>query len=219
MRYTDIIWDFNGTILDDVDAGITSVNKLLSDRGLDTIQSKEDYRRVFRFPIIEYYRALGFDFDKEPYEVLAPLWVAEYLKNSKNAPLKEGFLDAIDTFSSLGMRQHVLSATEISMLKNQLAELGIANKFDSVYGLNNIHASSKTELAKKWKAENPNSVALFVGDTEHDFATAMVLGCDCALIEGGHHSKEKLMECKGAFVFRDLSHLLSSFVKKTPFKN
>ena len=81
MKYTDIIWDFNGTILDDVDAGIVSVNKLLSDRGLPTIESKEEYRKVFRFPIIEYYRALGFDFEREPYEVLAPLWVSEYLKN------------------------------------------------------------------------------------------------------------------------------------------
>jgi len=89
--YTDIIWDFNGTIIDDVEAGITSVNKLLFDRGLPVIQDKESYRRLFRFPIIEYYRSLGFDFNAEPYEVLAPLWVAEYLNNSKSSPLREGF--------------------------------------------------------------------------------------------------------------------------------
>ena len=48
MKYTDIIWDFNGTILDDVEAGIKSVNKMLSDRSLPTIKDKEHYRRVFR---------------------------------------------------------------------------------------------------------------------------------------------------------------------------
>lgn len=217
MKYTDIIWDFNGTILDDVEAGIISVNKLLSDRGLPTISDKEYYRSVFTFPIIEYYRSLGFDFDAEPYEVLAPLWVAEYLKNSKNATLREGTREAFEHFHSLGLCQHVLSATECSMLKNQLSELGISDRFESVYGLDNIHASSKTALAKRWREENPDAVALFIGDTEHDFATAKTIGCDCALVCGGHNSKEKLAECEGALVFRDLYDLLSSFVKNASF--
>ena len=217
MKYTDIIWDFNGTILDDVEAGILSVNKLLSDRGLPTICDKEYYQRVFTFPIIEYYRALGFDFDTEPYEALAPLWVAEYLKNSKSSPLREGFAEALECFSSLGIRQHVLSATELSMLKNQLSELGIANRFLSVYGLDNIHASSKTALAKRWREEHPDATALFIGDTEHDFATAKTIGCDCALVCGGHHSKEKLMACEGAFVFNDIYDLIAYFVKNSSF--
>ena len=173
MKYTDVIWDFNGTILDDVAAGILSVNKLLSDRGLATIPDEEYYRSVFTFPIIEYYRALGFDFDAEPYEVLAPLWVTEYLKNSKNSPLREGFEEASRHFFELGICQHVLSATELGMLKSQLSELGISDRFCDVYGLDNIHANSKTALAKKWREEHKGAVALFVGDTEHDFEKAL----------------------------------------------
>ena len=64
MRYTHIIWDFNGTLFDDVEAGINSVNDMLSERGLKTLEDKEDYRKVFKFPIIEYYKDLGFDFEK-----------------------------------------------------------------------------------------------------------------------------------------------------------
>lgn len=217
MKYTDIIWDFNGTILDDVSAGILSVNKLLSDRGLPTICDKDYYRSVFTFPIIEYYRALGFDFDVEPYEVLAPLWVAEYLKNSKNSTLKEGFFEALESFACLGLRQHVLSATECSMLRKQLLELGIDTHFDSICGLDNIHASSKTALALRWRDEHPNAVPLFIGDTEHDFETAKAIGCDCALVCDGHQSKERLMSCEGAYLFDSLSDFLTSFVKKDGF--
>ena len=217
MKYTDVIWDFNGTILDDVEAGILSVNKLLSDRGLDTIPDEEFYRSVFTFPIIEYYRALGFDFNAEPYEVLAPLWVAEYLKNSKSAPLREGFEEASRRFSELGICQHVLSATELGMLKKQLSDLGIADRFCDVYGLDNIHASSKTALAKRWREEHTDAVALFVGDTEHDFETAKTIGCDCALICGGHQPKEKLTACEGALVFDDIYELLAYFVKNSSF--
>ena len=79
MRYTDVIWDFNGTILDDVAAGIASVNKMLSDRGLPTIKDEEHYRKIFRFPIIEYYRALGFDFIGECHRYNADYFVCEKL--------------------------------------------------------------------------------------------------------------------------------------------
>lgn len=219
MKYTDIIWDFNGTILDDVDAGIASVNKLLSDRGLPTIQDKDFYRSIFRFPIIEYYRALGFDFDAEPYEVLAPLWVEEYLKNCKSSPVRQGFLNAFRGFASLGLRQHVLSATELSMLKEQLSSLGLLDSFDEVHGLDNIHASSKKALAEAWRLSHPDAVALFVGDTEHDYETAKAIGADCALVCGGHHSKQKLLECKGATVYDDLHELFASFVKNNSFED
>ena len=32
MRYTDVIWDFNGTLLDDADAGLACVEELLRRR-------------------------------------------------------------------------------------------------------------------------------------------------------------------------------------------
>ena len=73
-----VIWDFNGTLLDDVQAGIDSVNTLLVEREIPTVESVEKYREVFRFPIIDYYRALGFDFDAEPYEIIAHEWVENY---------------------------------------------------------------------------------------------------------------------------------------------
>ena len=76
QRYTHIIWDFNGTILDDVQLGIRCVNTMLSKRGLPVLPDVEAYRQVFGFPIEAYYRRLGFDFEKEDYHtVLAPEWV------------------------------------------------------------------------------------------------------------------------------------------------
>ena len=76
MKYTHLMWDFNGTIFDDADAGIDAVNKMLKERGLEPIPSRERYKQIFNFPIEEYYGSLGFDFEREPYEVLAPIWVA-----------------------------------------------------------------------------------------------------------------------------------------------
>ena len=212
MKYTDIIWDFNGTIIDDVDTGISSVNTMLAERGLQTIPDKDTYRRIFHFPIVEYYRDLGFDFDKEPYEVLAPIWVELYLENAKEAPLQPYVREAIDFFSAAGASQHVLSASELGMLKSQLEGFGILHRFESISGLDNIHAHSKSELARVWRAAHPAARVLVIGDTEHDYDTARLLCADCALICGGHQTRERLLECESAKVYdslRDLCDFLS----------
>ncbi len=211
MKYTDIIWDFNGTIIDDVEAGILSVNKMLSDRGLPTIADSDEYRSVFRFPIIEYYRALGFDFEKESYEELAPIWVAEYLKNCVSSPLRKGIPEAIELFRSMGIRQHILSATQKDMLLGQLEQYGIVEKFDTINGLDNIHAHSKTALAAGWREQFPSATVLFIGDTEHDYKSAKEIGADCALVCGGHQPKSTLLACRGASVYSSIEELCAQF--------
>lgn len=202
-KYTHIIWDFNGTLLDDVEAGIRSVNQMLEERGLKPISSKQEYRAVFKFPIIDYYRDIGFDFDREPYEVLAPIWVELYNINSKQASLREGALEALEYFASLGLGQILLSATERNMLLRQISELRIDGYFDKVLGLDNIHAYSKKDIALIWKSQNPDAIPLFIGDTEHDADVAKALGADCLLVEGGHQSRDTLLRC-GCEVCADL---------------
>ena len=187
-----IIWDFNGTILDDIKAGIDSVNKLLRDRGLKEISGVDEYRRVFRFPIKGYYERIGFDFNKEPYEVIAPLWVEEYLINVKSATLFCDVIETLEYFKEKGVKQVILSATERNMLLGQLSELGISGYFEEIMGLDNIHAHSKEGLAKDWRMRHTDSAALLIGDTDHDFFVAASIGADCALVSRGHQSKEYL---------------------------
>lgn len=199
-QITCCIWDFNGTILDDVETGIRSVNKLLAERGLSVLRGREDYHRHFCFPIKKYYESLGFDFSSEPYEEIAPKWVHEYLINVKEAPLCPFVREALECLRERGIKQIIISATELDMLKAQLNDLGLSEYFDEVWGLDNIHAASKVELAKRWRRENPREIAVFLGDTEHDCETAEAIGVECLLIEGGHQPRSTL-EATGAKIF------------------
>ena len=208
MKYTHILWDFNGTILDDVRAGIKSVNKLLSDRGLRTLGGVEEYRAVFGFPVIEYYRRLGFDFEREPYEVIAPLWVEQYLMNVKESEIFGDVKRTADTFREMGLKQIILSATELGMLRRQIEELGLSGTFDDILGLDNIHASSKVSLAVDWKSENPKALPLIIGDTVHDAEVADAIGADCVLVARGHQSAETLGVC-GCRVYNNLEEILT----------
>ncbi len=204
--YDHIIWDFNGTLLDDVQTGISSVNRLLTERGLKPIPDVEYYRSVFRFPIIDYYRSLGFDFEREPYEELAPKWVALYLEYVKSATLYEDVKATLEYLRERKIAQIILSATELQMLCGQVEELGIREYFEEILGLDNIHAGSKLALAFDWRERHKGARALLVGDTDHDVETAKALGADCVLVARGHQSKEYLMTL-GVPVLDDLSEL------------
>ena len=195
-RHTHLLWDFNGTVLDDVLHGIRCVNPMLASRGLATIPDVETYREMFDFPIEDYYRRLGFDFEKEPYHtVLAPEWVANYVAGEADCPLNEGVMETISAVADMGIPQIMLSASRLGQLRDQLARLGLLDAFSEIMGLDNIHARSKVHLAEAWRERNPDARPLFLGDTVHDAAVAAAVGADCVLFCGGHQSRERLASC------------------------
>ncbi len=205
-----IIWDFNGTILDDVQTGIDSVNLLLRNRNLQEIPNADAYRRVFGFPIRNYYQRLGFDFTKEPYEAVAVEWVEEYLKNVPNAPLCPGVLETLEFFRQLKIPQIILSATKLEMLEMQLKQLGIRDYFEEVMGLDNIYATSKAELAICWKEQHRFARTVMLGDTVHDVEVATRMDGECILIEGGHQTRE-VLETSGCQVVHNLFEIIALF--------
>ena len=208
-KHTHLIWDFNGTILDDVGLGVNSVNSMLAARGIPVIPSVERYREIFDFPIQDYYRGLGFDFDAEDYEaVLAPEWVALYARGEGDCPLYGGVRETIASVAACGVTQLVISASQQEHLRAQLAARGILDRFDSVYGLGDFLAKSKESIARAWRETHPEAFPLLVGDTTHDAAVADAIGADCVLFCGGHQSEARLRTC-GKPIIGCISELLA----------
>jgi len=203
MPYSHILWDFNGTLLNDVEAGIKSVNTLLMRRRIQTIPDVATYHRVFGFPIIDYYKRIGFDFSKESYDDVAVEWVAEYDKNSLKSELYPGITERLQEIKAAGIKQIVFSATQRDMLCRQLSELGIIDWFDEILGLGTIHAYSKKDLGLSWIERVKPAHAVLIGDTDHDFSVAKAMGIDCILVANGHNSFESLasLPCP---VYRDI---------------
>lgn len=208
MEYTHIIWDFNGTILNDLEPCIDVLNVMLKNRGLRPC-SKERYKEIFGFPIKRYYETAGFDFTKEDYGVLADEWAALYLEKSQNSTVCDGVSEALEFFKANGVPQIILSATEQNMLNAQLSELGIAHYFKETLALSNLYAFSKVELGKSWVERVKPEKALFIGDTLHDFETSSAMGVDCVLIASGHQSKKRL-QAADAPVFNTVFELIEA---------
>lgn len=210
MKYTHILWDFNGTIIDDVATGIKSVNTLLKRRGLPTIDSLERYHSVFTFPITEYYINLGFDFEKEPFADIAIEWTEQNEENIKKATLHKGVKEALELFKEKNIPQIILSATKRDMLINHIKGLGIYGYFDEFLGLDNIHAESKVAIAVEWMKAHPGAQPLMIGDTTHDSEAAQKMGCDCILVARGHQSRETLIST-GRRVCNSLDEIIADF--------
>lgn len=194
MKYSHIIWDFNGTILDDLVPCINVLNKMLNERGLKAVD-KNKYLEVFGFPIKEYYEKLGFDFTKEDYGVMAIEWSGLYKAAAENSGVCKGVTEALEYFKEQGLPQYILSATEYGMLKEQIKELGIGTYFSELLALKNFHAVSKVALGKEWAIKTKPQRMLFIGDTLHDYETACAMGADCVLIAAGHQCKSRLLKC------------------------
>lgn len=200
MIHSHILWDFNGTILNDVEVGFESANILLTRHGLNELKSIEEYRKIFCFPIIDYYRKLGFDFNKNPYSELAVEWVSIYNENVYKAKLYDGIIRLLKEINKSKTPQLILSATELKMLKKQLKSLGISKYFDTVLGTGDIYAYSKEKIAINWANDVKPPKALLIGDTTHDKAVADAAGFDCILIANGHEDKQRLIETNATVI-------------------
>ncbi len=193
-KYKYVIWDWNGTLLDDLKINYDAINELLEKRGLPLLESLEQYRDFFGFPIISFYEKAGFDFSKEDFKDTAKDYIEAYYQRFYECdifPETEGVLREV---LALGVDQLIISASEQSGLIKQVEAFGIDHLFSNILGTSDIYAKSKVEIGKafiKEKGINPKEV-LFVGDTTHDFETAEGIGCDCLLVSKGHNSKEKL---------------------------
>lgn len=194
MQIEHIIWDWNGTLLDDIDVSMAALNSVLDHHQLPRVTKKEEYRRLFQFPVMEYYKKVGFVFEKTPFTMLADEYMRYYQPNSTQCKLHVGVKTILRDMKKQGIQQYLLSASNLTFLKQQVANYDIAQYFKGMYGLDNIHAYSKAKLAKDFvlAANLPKQKTVFIGDSVHDSEVAKGAGCLCILIANGHEHVDKL---------------------------
>lgn len=197
MRPKLMIWDFNGTIVDDRKLCFDIENFMLRERQMKEIPDLDTYLSMFSFPIQDYYRRLGYDFQTESFESLADEYFRHYTEGFLTCPVREGVLGTLEKIHALGIPQTMLSATSQVRLEEQVRHLGIDAYFGTVLGLPDDYAFSKVYRGTEYIRAcgiAPDEV-LFLGDTDHDYEAAHAMGCRCVLITGGHQSKAVLQRC------------------------
>ena len=206
--YKYIIWDWNGTILDDLQLNFEVENTLLPRRGRKLIKDIDEYHEKFQFPIIKFYESLDFDLENEKFEDIAKEYVFEFDERFYELEIFDDAESVIREFKYKGIEQIVLSQTEQRWLEKQVSFHGLDYLFTELLGARDIYVKGKVAIALAWITRNDidaNDV-LMVGDTVHDFEVAQNIGCDCMLIARGHNSKERLLST-GAVVLDSIEEL------------
>ena len=202
-----IIWDFNGTLLNDTQLSLDVDNNVFEKLGIPCI-TLDDYRNNMTMPVRDFYPTVGVDYSVHSYETIARLWLDEFNQKAVGVGLVSGALDAIRFFYNQGRSQSVLSASYEPSLRKQCEALGLTPYMTDISGLEDESASKKTEIGRRQLRElglEGRDVVL-IGDMLTDAHLAEDLGADCILVSWGHNDLKRLLS-SGLPVARDFGEL------------
>ena len=189
-RYEVVLWDWNGTLADDLDASLQATNEILKKRDKPPI-TLEQYYAYIDTPISRFYEHL-LDLSEVPMSVIGAEFYEFYPKYFEG--LHAGTEELLEVLRQSGGRQVILSSAHRDNIVRDTQWLGIRDYFDELLAAEDLLAAGKVERGLRWIArqpEPPQSMVL-IGDTLHDFETAQAMGVDCILCAIGHQSERDL---------------------------
>ncbi len=210
----NVIWDWNGTLLDDTEICVETLNTVLTARNVLPV-SCEQYRDIFCFPVRDYYRKIGLDVSDDEWERISIEFHECYRELSRQAKLREGAVDVLKELTGRGIVMSIVSASNQLLLERMLVERKIDPYFEHVRGLSDLYAESKSEVGRELMAtlRPTDGRNMFVGDTIHDYEVACEMNCDCVLMTGGHQSKTRLATC-GCAVVDDMQEVVLALCER-----
>ena len=193
FRYRHIVWDWNGTLLDDAKMCYEIMLDLANERNLPQF-TFEEYQDLITHPAQDCYMSLGFDFLNESYEDVAELFHTHYEERRPQLSLQTSVAGVLTTLSEDGVTHSIVSAHPHSILIESVKLYNLDECFIHIRGIADKLARGKIENGLAWAKEMdfaPSEV-VFIGDTDHDAEVATAMGLDCILIAKGFQSKKKL---------------------------
>ena len=190
-----ILWDWNGTLLDDTAAAVDTLNAMLERRGLPKMDA-EFYRDNFAFPVKPFYQSLGMGLDGDDWDALAREYHEVYSAQAKR--LNRGAIAALERAKGAAAGQSVISALRQDLLERDTAAYGVAGYMDRIFGVDNLDGASKVSRARELMEEvSPmarGAQFVLIGDSLHDKEVADEIGAECVLCGQGSHALWRLAE-------------------------
>ena len=194
MRH--VVWDWNGTLLDDLEVVVESVNVAISvlDGPEVTVTS---YRDHYTRPVKVFYEGLlGRPITEEEWHLLNNTYHEAYYGSVHRAPLARDALAALDVVEENGHEQSLLSMTPQHRLETIVGRRGLAERLHPVTGLPAQTGGLKTEHMEFHLEKQGLSgrQVVVIGDTPDDVVAADAVGAPAILYDGGSHHRPHLDE-------------------------
>ncbi|MGW6746083.1 HAD family hydrolase [Streptomyces sp. NPDC055025] len=195
---THLVWDWNGTILDDIDAVIGATNAAFADIGLESI-TLDRYRELYCVPIPRFYeRMMGRLPSDEEWTVMDAAFHRYYTERRAACTLTEGVEELLAQWRLDGRSQSLLSMYGHEELVPTVRGYGIESHFLRVDGRTGPSGGSKalhmerhlTALASAGAISAEHTVV--IGDAVDDAVAAAHVGARAVLYTGGTNSRAGL---------------------------
>ncbi|SHF39268.1 HAD family hydrolase [Streptoalloteichus hindustanus] len=195
-----VVWDWNGTLLDDNHAVLEGVNAVCRSYGREPL-TLDQWREMFSRPLLACYeRVLDRSLTLEEWADLDRRYHDTYRGLLSTCGLAAGVPDHLHAWSAAGGTQSLLSMWFHDELVPLITEMGLAELFARVDGLRvDVGGGSKAEhLVEHLDALrlDPADVVL-IGDVADDAHAAQQAGASCVLVSTGMMSRSAL-EATGA---------------------
>lgn len=191
-KYECVVWDWNGTIVDDVNTSLMSVNDMLIKRNLPTITIQQ-YHQYLDTPIYKFYEHI-FDLNKITFDVIQSEFNSGYNKYISDNPLNDGAIAVMKKLKESDIKQVIVSSSNQDIVQKGAEKFGVAEYMNYISGSSDNFVGSKVERAIGVisKITTDYSKVVVIGDTLHDCQLANEIGADCILLSTGHQSKADL---------------------------
>ena len=190
---TYILWDWNGTLLDDTKAALDTLNAMLVRRNRPPIEMGF-YRDHFAFPVRPFYEEIGVCLENEDWDALAQEYHDIYADQPKR--LNAETFDALECAKLKGAKQSIISALRQDLLVEITTRLGVAPYMERICGVDNLDGKGKIDRAKELLTElkelHPEADFVLIGDSLHDHEVAVALGIKSVLCGQGSHATWRL---------------------------
>ena len=189
MNRLHIVWDWNGTLLDDLGVVVESLNVGIARYGLAPIV-EDQYRDHFTRPVRAFYDSLfGRPVSDMEWETLNKTFHDEYFERVPGASLTVDSLVAIELVETMQWTQSVLSMSPHEELLEMVSSRGIENRFSTIAGLPAATGGLKATHLDEHLGDislDPADVVV-IGDTPDDAVAARHVGARVVLYDGGSH--------------------------------
>ena len=199
MKYRALLFDWSGTLVDDLPPTLHATNEILAEYGVAPMD-REEFRLRFRLPYPDFYE-----------EVLPGVPIAElegtFRSSFKASPdpvtILEHSREMLEWCRSQNIRCFVLSSMDETLLLEQAHRFDLHQYFEGIYAA----IIDKRERIGDILAENElvKSETAFVGDMLHDIATAKHGGVASVAVETGYDPAERLAKAEPTHLFSNLS--------------
>ncbi len=208
------VFDWNATLLDDMDATHKGTNACLEFFDRPTI-TREQEQELFTFPLIHFYEKMGVNAATylERAEEAGEVFSSVYREEKKTCGLKTGAEDVLKWLTAQGVQCIVLSNYLQPFLSEDVTAYGIADYFHTISG-NTDPATLVAGLSKQKRLEEfveqngfERDKTFIIGDSHEEPELAKRMGIMGISISGGLLSKERLKTYAADYVVDELPEL------------